>query len=319
MSAPVSVPGGRAVKLHGMLDTGTGVSVMSAEAWRKLGAPILKPWEVPIRMPNDQPIEVPGITEEMYLNIAGLYSPVASIVVESLSEHDFLLGRTFIRDFDVLIDLSKKSTLVREPTRQRNLKRKEVMGSYAQCMKVILDGGTVLKEVTLCRLKLSGAEGQYRNDRQLCVLPIKEERREASCLSAGRTLTLTKDGRVAVPMLNPTDKDIYMRPGQKVACALAVLTELTDAREKAENCSNKGCKICGDKEEFVHVKSISSSDGQESTHSTPSGRSNFPATAEMDKIDLLQDLEELSDRITPEQLERLKAVLETNAVVYVEL
>ena len=95
-----------------------------------------------------------------------------------------------------------------------------------------MDGATVLKpkEVTLCRLKLSGAESQYRNDTQPCALPIKEVRSESSCVSAGRTLTLTKDGRVAVPVLNPTDREIYMGPGKKVAYALPAFTELRDAR-----------------------------------------------------------------------------------------
>ncbi len=65
LSAQIRVPGGRSVKLRGMLDTGAGVSVMSAETWRKLGAPLLKPLEVPIRMANDQPIEVLGISDEI--------------------------------------------------------------------------------------------------------------------------------------------------------------------------------------------------------------------------------------------------------------
>ena len=77
--ALVRVPGGRVAELHGMLDTGTGVSVMSAEAWRKLGAPLLKPRELPIRMANDQPIEVLGLTGEVYFNMAGLDLPVAFI------------------------------------------------------------------------------------------------------------------------------------------------------------------------------------------------------------------------------------------------
>ncbi len=38
----------------------------------------------------------------------------------------------------------------------------------------------------------------------------------------------------------------------------------------------------------------------------------------MDKVDLLPNLEDLTDRITPEQLERLKAVLESNAAVFVK-
>ncbi len=222
--------------------------------------------------------------------MAGLDLPVAFIVVESLGEDNFLLGRTFIRYLDVLIDLSEGSIFVRDPARQRNLKRKEIIGSYAQSMKLILDGGTVLK--------------------------TKDLRSEASFVSAGRTLTLTKDGRVAVPILSPTDRDIYMRPGQKVAYALPAFTELTDVRENTENCSSEQWKACGNAREPIHVKSDTSSDGQESTRSTPSGRSNFPAKAEMDKIDLLPDLEELKDRVTPEQLQRLKAVLEANSTVF---
>ena len=46
-----------------------------------------------------------------------------------------------------------------------------------------------------------------------------------------------------------------------------------------------------------------------------SGRSNFPAKDELEKIDLPPNLEDLKDRITPVQLDRLRAVLEANATV----
>ncbi len=164
---------------------------MSAEAWQKLGAPLSRPWTVPIRMANDEPIRVLGISEEMQVAIADLTLPISFIVVESLGEDDFLLGRTFIRDFDVLIDLSKGSILVRDPKRERNLKRKEVIGSYSERMKLILDSSTKLKpkDVTLCRLKLTGAAGHFKNDRQICILPIKDGRRERGAVSqqAGRS------------------------------------------------------------------------------------------------------------------------------------
>ena len=37
-------------------------------------------------MANDQPIEVLGITGEVYLNMAGLHMPVAFIMEESLGQ-----------------------------------------------------------------------------------------------------------------------------------------------------------------------------------------------------------------------------------------
>ena len=56
-------------QLRGMLDTGAGVSVLSAAAWKQLGAPVLKPWTVPITTANDQAITVLGITSELYLRL----------------------------------------------------------------------------------------------------------------------------------------------------------------------------------------------------------------------------------------------------------
>ena len=53
MSVLVHGSHGNAVELKGMLDTGAGISVISANAGQKLGAVPLRPWEVPIRMAND--------------------------------------------------------------------------------------------------------------------------------------------------------------------------------------------------------------------------------------------------------------------------
>ncbi len=120
---------GNPADLKGMSDTGAGISVISADAWQRLGAVPLKPWVVPIRMANDQPIRVLGVTDEPNMTINGLCLPVSFIVVEHLGEDDFLVGRTFIREFDVQIDLRRNSILVRDPTRVRQMLRKDVMGS----------------------------------------------------------------------------------------------------------------------------------------------------------------------------------------------
>ncbi len=86
-------------------------------------------------------------------------------------------------------------------------------------MKFISETGKVMKpkEVTLYKFKLPKALGNFRNDRNVCALPIKNIRSETNCISTGRMLTLTKDGRVAVSMLNPTDKELIVRQGQKVS------------------------------------------------------------------------------------------------------
>ena len=289
-------------RLKGMLDAGAGVSVMSEAAWKQLGAPILKPWTVPITMANDEPIKVLGITNELSMRLNELKLPMAFIVADHLGPDDFLLGRT-------LMDLSHNKILIRHPERRQELKRKEVTGSYSEHRKLIIETGTVLKpkEVTLCRLKLPKAIGKFRNDQQVCVLPIKDMGIEANCISAGRTWTLTKDGTIAVPMLNPTDKELIVRQGQKLAYALPAYTELKTERKPTDESQLN---------ESTHNQVNSVSSGTTSEKSTPSGRSNFPAKDEMDEMDLLPDLEELNYRITTAQLDLLRQVILSNASVF---
>ncbi len=79
--------------------------------------------------------------------------------------------------------------------------------------------------------------------------------REELCLSR-QDAHPDKDGRVAVPMLNPTDKELVMRPGQKVAYALPAFRELVDTTERLRDCLDERCKACNAKYKggILHVK-----------------------------------------------------------------
>ena len=85
-----------------------------------------------------------------------------------------------------------------------------------------------------------------------------------------------------------------------MAYAVPAFTKLIDTTEKLRDCLDERCKASNAKYKgsILHVKSICSSKG--SKQSTPSGRSYFPAKAEMDKVDILPNLEGLTDRVTPE-------------------
>ncbi len=85
--------------------------------------------------------------------------------------------------------------------------------------------------------------------------------RFANCASAARTLTLTKDGRVAVPFLNSSDRELTLRQGQKVAYALPAFTELIDMKQDLVECLKDDCSACSNKykQNLHHVKSVCSS------------------------------------------------------------
>ncbi len=139
------------------------------------------------------------------------------------------------------------------------------------------------------------------------MLTIKDIRSESTCASAGRSLTLTKDGHVAVPILNPTDRELTLLPA---------FTELVDTKQTLSECLKDDCQACNlrYRQNFSQVKSLCSS-ASTLNGSAPSGRSNFPAKNELEKVELLPNLDELKDRLTPVQLARLQAVLEANAAV----
>ncbi len=59
-------------------------------------------------MASDAPIIVFGTTCPLNVGMAGLDLRVEFVVVEDSGEDDFLLGRTFIREFDVPSDLREK-------------------------------------------------------------------------------------------------------------------------------------------------------------------------------------------------------------------
>ena len=82
--------------------------------------------------------------------------------------------------------------------------------------------------MTLCKLNFMQAAANFKDNQQMCVKPLKDMRRDSVCMSAGRTLALTKGGRLAVPLLNSTDQQMILRKGQKVAYALPAKSQIKD-------------------------------------------------------------------------------------------
>ncbi len=87
-----------------------------------------------------------------------------------------------------------------------------------------------------------------------------------------------------MPILNPSDRELTLRQGQKIAFALPAFTELINMKQDLIECVRDDCKECNMKykQNLHHVKSVCSS-MTTLNGSTPSGRSNFPAKDELEK------------------------------------
>ena len=112
-----------AVTMKGLVDTGAGPSLMSLTAWKKIARfdtyPI-KNADIHLIAANGQELKTYGIVEDVKFLLAGYELRANFILMEDSPGDDFILGRTFLRKYDVLIDLRQRSLTVRDPNLHRD-------------------------------------------------------------------------------------------------------------------------------------------------------------------------------------------------------
>ena len=114
---------GKKIGVTGLLDTGAVVSVMPIKSWEKMGFTWedLIPTNLRLAAANLGAIYVAGRTPITVLQMGGRDLWMSFVMVENLDDSDqFIFGRDFVRNFDVMIDLNKGLIRI------RNLDRKYV-------------------------------------------------------------------------------------------------------------------------------------------------------------------------------------------------
>ena len=107
--------------LHELLDTGAVVSVMPIKTWERMGfmREDLIPTNLRLAAANRGAIYVAGRTPTTVLHMGGRDLWMNFLVVENLDDsHQLILGRNFVRNFDVMIDLSNGLIRIRNPDRK---------------------------------------------------------------------------------------------------------------------------------------------------------------------------------------------------------
>ena len=114
------IPDAAPLPLKGLIDTGSGVSILTFSAYNRLAVQtgsFLKPCGVDLYAANGKAIKTFGIAEG--IRFQGGYELGTNFVVvdDALGVEDFLLGRNFLRAYQVLVDLTAMKVVVRAPTR----------------------------------------------------------------------------------------------------------------------------------------------------------------------------------------------------------
>ena len=159
-------------------------------------------------------------------------------------------------------------------------------------------------------------------NKQVCIVPIPNSQ---SAAVLGRYLSITKSGLCVSVLLNTLGIPITIQRGRKLGYALPVKTryEMTENPKQNEviDCPNHRDKICI----LRRLKKIKGSSGlvkslRSETDDGISSCSNFPERPTLEESEMekpvLPEIEHLRGKVTDEQLEAIRDVLERNEDVF---
>ena len=112
---------GKEIGVTGLLDTGALVNVMPIKTWERMSFTMedLIPLKLRLAAANRGAIYVAGRTPITVLHMGGRDLWMSFLVVENLDDADqFISGRDFVRNFDVVIDLNNGLIRIRKPDRK---------------------------------------------------------------------------------------------------------------------------------------------------------------------------------------------------------
>ena len=166
---------GRQLSAKGLLDTGAVVSVMPVKTWTDMGFDRSDLIQINIRLAaaNQGAIYVTGRTPIISLQVEGRHLWMSFLVVENLDESDqFILGRDFVRNFDVTIDLN--NGLIRIKDTERKYEKKPLNKILINQAKVpiFLDQKMRLKpnQAVVATFRMRNLN-KLSKERQVCLVP----------------------------------------------------------------------------------------------------------------------------------------------------
>ena len=155
------------------------------------------------------------------------------------------LTNSFIRNFDVTIDLKNAMFKIRNPDRRYAIKPVNLIIAKENKAPVFLSRRVRLKanEAAIVSLRMKNYN-ELSDNKQVCIVPNPNSQ---SAAVLGRSFSITKSGFCVTVLLNTLDIPITIQRGRKLGYALPVKTryEMTESSKQNEvvDCPNHGDKI----------------------------------------------------------------------------
>ena len=308
-----------------LLDTGAVVSVMPIKTWERMDftREDLITTNLRLAAANRGAIYIAGRTPITVLHMGGRDLWMSFLVVENLDNADqFILGRDFVRNFDVMIDLNNGLIRIRNPDRnyvKRPINRITIDGNKVPIFldrKVKLQPGQAV--VAIFRMKNLNS---LSDSKQVCLVPNPNSQ---SSVILGRSFSVTRNGLCVSVLLNTQDTTVSIQRGKKLGYALPMRTDYEETQNLKKH-NVKDCPHHANKNKILkrinELRSIHKLFSMKSeTDDGLSSCSNFPERPSSYELDsdkpVLPEIEHLKGKIGEGDFEKLWDVLNRNADVF---
>ena len=161
------------------------------------------------------------------------------LVVENLDDsNQFILGKDFVKNFDVMIDLSNGLIRIRNPDRKYVKKPVNRIITDENKVPIFLDRKVKLQQgqalVAIFRLRNLNS---LSDSKQVCLVPNPNSQ---SSVILGRSFSVTRNGLCVSVLLNILDTTVSMQRGKKLGYALPMRTDY----EETQNLKRYSVKDC---------------------------------------------------------------------------
>ena len=151
------------------------------------------------------------------------------VVVESLDDSDhFILGRNFVRNFDVMIDLINCLISIRKPDRKYVKRPINRIITDENKVPIFLDRKVKLQpgQAVVANFRMRDLKS-LSDSKQVCLVPNPNSQ---SSVILGRSFSVTRNGLCVSVLLNTLDTPVSIQRGKKLGNALPMRTEYEETQ-----------------------------------------------------------------------------------------
>ena len=246
--------------------------------------------------------------------------------MENLDESDqFILGRDFVRNFDVTIDLNDGLIRIKNPERKYEKRPPNKILINQAKVPIFLDRKVRLKpnQAVVATFRMRNLN-ELSNDRQVCLVPNPNSKSSAIL---GRSFSLTQSGLYVSVLLNTEATTVTIQRGKKLGYALPLNTDFQSG-ENLKKFDVTKCPLHANQEcimkrvnELKSCRKLFSMKSE--TDDRLSSCSNFPERPTEAELaankPVLPEIEHLKCKISDKELDLLRAVINRNADVFSKL